>query len=449
MGYKRKGLLWLHNDLRLHDNLPLTFACQQCDELTIVYADFTFPKHPRACYSNHPIGSNRLQFQQQTLQDLSKSLKRFNQRLIVLHQMSLYDWLNFIRVNRFTDIYSSASSDYDHVLRQKVTQQESSGIQFHEYNSFTIFDEQPMDILPNSFSPFRRTIEKNNHLLKESELLGIIPTVKEMPPVPQDLSCPKVEVNSKPSSKTFSGGELSALNHLEKYFSTDLPASYKKTRNALDDWDSSTKFSAWLANGSLSVRALINRLKTYEEQVTANDSTYWIWFELLWREYFQWYAKCHAQKLFTFSGISKTKPLTSFYSERYNQWCHGTTRYPLVNAIMKQLTATGYISNRARQIAASCFVNELSLDWRYGASFFERHLLDFDVANNWGNWQYIAGVGADPRGGRHFNLNKQTELYDPKEEYILRWNGHSNCVYTDSLNAADWPVDFDSDQSFK
>ena len=107
---------------------------------------------------------------------------------------------------------------------------------------------------------------------------------------------------------------------------------------------------------------------------------------------------------------------------------------------MKQLNSTGYMSNRGRQLVASCFVHELSLDWRYGAAFMEQQLIDYDIASNWGNWQYLAGVGADPRGHRRFDLAKQTKIYDPKQEFIKRWGGDLHDNGLDSVDAADWPV---------
>ena len=107
---------------------------------------------------------------------------------------------------------------------------------------------------------------------------------------------------------------------------------------------------------------------------------------------------------------------------------------------MNQLSRTGYISNRARQIVASCLVNELDLDWRYGAAYFEQQLLDYDVAVNWGNWQYLAGVGADPRGQRHFNLEKQAQLFDPAGDYVKQWQGQKTLSCLDSVDAADWPL---------
>ena len=181
--------------------------------------------------------------------------------------------------------------------------------------------------------------------------------------------------------------------------------------------------SPWLASGCLSPRRLYQRLKRYEAEQGANDSTYWIYIELLWREYFQWYAAHHAQKLFLPGGITGTNPVYEFDAGRFAAWCAGETRWPLINACMKQLERTGYLSNRARQIAASVLINELELDWRAGAAWFERQLIDHDVASNWGNWQYIAGVGADPRGGRHFSIEKQAHLFDADGSYVVRWLG--------------------------
>ena len=98
------------------------------------------------------------------------------------------------------------------------------------------------------------------------------------------------------------------------------------------------------------------------------------------------------------------------------------------------------MSNRARQLVASCLVHELAIDWRYGAEYFEQQLLDFDIASNWGNWQYLAGVGADPRGHRQFNLEKQTEIYDPDHLFIKSWQGDKDCQSTDQFDYYGDPI---------
>jgi deoxyribodipyrimidine photo-lyase len=108
---------------------------------------------------------------------------------------------------------------------------------------------------------------------------------------------------------------------------------------------------------------------------------------------------------------------------------------------MRELNETGYMSNRGRQITASCLVNELGVDWRYGAAYFQQQLIDYDVACNWGNWQYIAGVGVDPKGGRHFDIEKQTAMYDPEGEFINKWTDGGDIISTDHTNIDDWPLE--------
>ncbi|MFT6117398.1 MAG: deoxyribodipyrimidine photo-lyase [Candidatus Azotimanducaceae bacterium] len=85
-------------------------------------------------------------------------------------------------------------------------------------------------------------------------------------------------------------------------------------------------------------------------------------------------------------------------------------------------------------------VNELSLDWRCGAAYFEQQLIDYEVASNWGNWQYAAGVGADPRGGRHFNLSKQAAEHDPDGTFVAQWAPNTFTPLLDSVDMVDWPI---------
>lgn len=318
---------------------------------------------------------------------------------------------------------------------------------WHDNHTATLFARQPLDELPTTFTKFRLGIEASMFLLRQESDVAHASVPNRLPPLPQSFDSTAIFTSTRDinaMSDTFVGGETQAMAHLDRYFTSEAsvchPVCYKDTRNALDDWSASTKFSAWLANGSLSVNVLLNRLRQFERDVTANDSTYWIWFELLWREYFHWYAVEHGKKLFTINGISSKKRAPCFYPERYERWKNGNTPFPIVNACMNQLRTTGYMSNRGRQLVASCFIHELGMDWRYGARFFEQQLIDYDVASNWGNWQYLAGVGADPRGGRQFNLEKQTQQYDPDGTFIEKWHGDVGETRIDSVDAADWPV---------
>jgi deoxyribodipyrimidine photo-lyase len=239
----------------------------------------------------------------------------------------------------------------------------------------TLFEREQLPFtlqnLPKTFSQFRKAVEPlSNDLLKHH--------------------CNNHESTLKPQSPHSSSivqfNEQHARAHLEFYFSSSYPSHYKQTRNQLFGAFFSTGFSPYLAHGVLGVKEIVNELVKYEHLYGRNESTEWIYVELLWREYFYWYGASHLGKLFKKAGLNVTAPLTSFYAQPFKAWCEGHTPSPLVNAIMRELKTTGWISNRARQISASYLIHELQLDWRHGAAYFEQVLIDYDVAINWGNW---------------------------------------------------------------
>jgi deoxyribodipyrimidine photo-lyase len=218
----------------------------------------------------------------------------------------------------------------------------------------------------------------------------------------------------------FNGSEHAALAHLERYFDSAAPRSYKETRNELSGVDYSTKLSPWLAIGALSARTVHAALKAHESRFGANDSTYWIWFELLWRDFFRFASLQHGVRLFRAAGLS-SRPPPRHDANAFGRWCAGNTGHALIDAGMRELAATGYVSNRLRQVVASYLIHELDCDWRAGAAWFESRLIDFDVYSNQGNWLYLAGRGADPRQGRRFNPDKQAATYDPDGHYRSLW----------------------------
>jgi deoxyribodipyrimidine photo-lyase len=127
---------------------------------------------------------------------------------------------------------------------------------------------------------------------------------------------------------------------------------------------------------------------------------------------------------------------SSFHKHGYNQaelpdlstefsiaqeWMNGKTKSAFINAGMKELNTTGWLSNRMRQNVASYLINEMGCDWRIGAAYFEYKLLDYDVCSNTGNWLYLSGYGNDPRGRRAFNTHRQQQEYDPNQDYVQHW----------------------------
>lgn len=458
------SLVWFTNNLRVQDNSALLKACKKNQPLICVF--FIDPLwQNRTQYGTHSLGAMRNTFLIESLAALAETLSQQGQRLHVIASDPIEGVKRLVALHAISDVFGSQQFGTFEREQWKRLKSTHPHVNFHQSNTFTLFDVSDFSSLegfPKTFSQFRQVVSGKPFRLRADMPDGFPPPLR-VTPTPADHNIYATDQNRPDEHYAyFLGGEASAIAHMEAYFDSAAPSTYKETRNMLDGKGHSTKFSPWLANGSLSVRVLYDRLVRYEKEVIANRSTEWILFELLWREYFQWYAEHFKSRVFRFSGISNSKPLTSFYSQRFQAWCTGNTPWPLVNACMRQLNVTGYMSNRGRQIVASCLTNELQLDWRCGAYYFEQQLLDYDVASNWGNWQYIAGVGADPRGGRHFNIDKQTDIYDPDGAFIRRWyslshisasqSGESveksaksdalkNMRYVDAFDAADWPIE--------
>ncbi|WP_207232101.1 DASH family cryptochrome [Corallincola spongiicola] len=460
----RLGLFWFSNDLRLKDHPLLVRAAQQCQHLL-----FIFIQSPQQIRGNRFVVSRmsaeRRRFQWQTLQSLNTKLKNLDQTLHYAEGEPTAILDGLIEQLQPDAIYRArqVASEEQHPWQQLQSRFPNTTFISAAVQSIYQPDELPMSVeaLPDTFSQFRRLIEQAAPSYDDAQVLAAPPS---LPPPPTEIdqqgSQPALlpvdkwqarlgyssttDASEEPqlTSLPIKGGEDAAADFLRAYFQTSAASHYKETRNALDGEFTSTRFSPWLANGTLSPTQVLAALGKYQRLHGRNESTYWICFELLWREYFQLYAIKHGNKLFQLRGITN-KPVTGcLYGERLARWINGTTPYPLVNASMNQLRATGLLSNRGRQIVASCLIHELQLDWRAGAYYFEQQLLDYDVASNWGNWQYIAGVGADPRQGRHFNLKKQQQMFDPEGDYIAKWHGDEGAcgAVIDSVDAADWPV---------
>lgn len=437
------GLVWFNNDLRCSDQKILSLAAQNVDKLVCLYCDEPHQKRPSR-YATQGMSPGRRHFLEQGLDDLALTLAALGQTLLVSQHNAATSLTLILNELPISHVYSNQQSGWDEQQTLEQVINDFPDVQFHIEHGATLFDEAQLPFsmdktsraaLPHSFSAFRKLVEPLN-------IASPLPKIAKLP-IPIDCSFHNIrpwKPNITTGKTAFIGGEKMALQHLEDYFSSDLPSHYKDVRNELDGWENSTKFSAWLAQGSLSAKQIKAALEQYENTYGANESTYWIYFELLWREYFYWYAKYYGNKLFLAGGLTNKRQNNSFYAERFRKWSQGNTPYPIVNACMKQLNQTGFMSNRGRQIAASCLVHELNIDWRYGAAYFEQQLIDYDVASNWGNWQYIAGVGADPRGGRRFNLEKQTAQYDPNRTFIQTWQGDDYDAQLDSVDASDWPI---------
>ncbi len=306
----------------------------------------------------------------------------------------------------------------------------SLGVTVQTYWGASLYhpDDLPFPIaqLPDVFSKFRGKVERC------STVYPTFPAPPTLPPLPPavdpgdlpslaDLGCAPPIADER-AVLTFQGGETAGLARLQHYiWDADCLKDYKQTRNGMLGPNYSSKLSAWLALGCLSPRHIYETVQAYEAERVKNDSTYWLIFELLWRDYFRFVCAQHGDRVFYPSGLRRLPIAWKQDWERFDAWREGRTGYPLVDANMRELAATGFMSNRGRQNVASFLTKNLGIDWRMGAEWFESLLVDYDVCSNWGNWNYTAGVGNDARGFRYFNIPKQSKDYDPDGHYVKHW----------------------------
>jgi deoxyribodipyrimidine photo-lyase len=432
MNYNRI-LVWFRNDLRLRDNETLTRAIQQGKEIIPVYCfdprmfektELGFPK----------TGAFRAKFILESVADLRSSLRGIGGDLVILEGKPEEAVVDFAKKIEAKAIFFSkeVTSEERNVDKSLETAAFSNGIACESFWQSTLYhlDDLPFPVrqTPEVFTQFRKEVEKLSKIRQAfpepqqilypgEELLsslGDLPTLKNF-----GLEDPKPDAKSWLEMK---GGETSALGRLRSYFwDKDLLKIYKETRNGLIGMDYSSKFSPWLALGCISPRTIYEEVKRYERERKKNESTYWLIFELVWRDYFRFIAKKHGDKIFDIQGIRNQKDSWRRDKAQFQRWVEGMTGVPFVDANMRELKATGFMSNRGRQNVASFLVNDLGIDWTWGASYFESQLIDYDVCSNWGNWMYVGGVGNDPRENRYFNILRQANNYDKKGDFVRLW----------------------------
>lgn len=411
-------IYWFRNDLRLADNPAFVQACLQADCLLSVYIHL--PQGGSTHAAGFPReGQHRKAFLRESLDDLSLQLRALGSDLLEFSGEPADVLAQLAQLANADAIYCERIEAPEEISQSR--QIEDRGILLKQYWQSSMLSSESLPFstqdMPDMFTQFRKEIER-------AGLRFAIPVAapSRIPPLPECSNTLPAKADDEviPSAHSFIGGSQNAVNHLQQYLERRLPDSYKETRNQLIGKDYSSKFSPWLASGCISARTIAAEIADYEQSYGANDGTYWLWFELLWRDYFRFLHLKYGVGLYRKQGLSKAaSPLGD--SQHFEQWRTGNTGVPLVDAGMRELLSSGYLSNRMRQVVASYWVYDLQGDWRLGAAWFESQLIDYDVYSNQGNWLYLAGRGTDPRGGRRFNIAKQAQDHDPRGEYQRLW----------------------------
>ena len=390
---KQPVLLWFKNDLRLHDNETLVRAIESHQALIPVFIFDTrlFQPLPLGFPKTDQV---RLDFLIQSVLNLKNNIEKVGGKLL-------------IRSGDPTTLIPKLIKDYD--CSALYLEQEFAT---EELNTVKAIQKK----LPNNISVHKiwgRTLYHLEDLPYSIDKIPLtskafrINTTKATTPrptfeTPKRINCPDLSAEDwgeLPDLQSFGfeqknfavpympGGEDEALKRLEHYlFETEQLTSYRWTRNRSLGLEYSSKFSPYMALGCLSPRTIFEAVKRYEATIKKNQSTWWLIFEIVWRDYITFKLMRFQNAVYSTQGYtSKTLEFTND-QDLFERWCSGQTGIPFVDAHMRQLNATGFMSNRGRVNCSSFMVHDYKIDWTWGAAYFESKLIDYDVASNWMNW---------------------------------------------------------------
>lgn len=450
--YVMSILIWFRNDFRMADNPAL------CNAIKLS----TSGAHPRPILAltilspeedkSHDRSPNQVNFMLRNLQSLSQSLwDRFKIPMLVKTAESAEKVLNIIdeimsRVE-VTDAFFNMQYEVDEMARDQnvIEAARLKSIKIHKYHDQVMIPpEKLFKILPNGkrvghtvYSPFRKAwmqyAETHPDILKlhipsafenSTELLNSKFGIQGPDAVPSSVK--GFEVTDEMAAKLsdlYPAGEQKAEERLENFIQKKL-FPYKKKRDFVDI-ESTSVISPYLAIGILSGRQCILAAQKRNQghlDAGSDGACHWIK-EVLWREFFK-------NVLYAYPRVCKNKPLVSesslikwrYDKKEFQAWLEGKTGYPLVDAAMREIKATGWLHNRTRMTVASFLTKDLLHDWRLGEKHFMNHLIDGDFASNSGGWQWASSVGTDSKPYvRIFNPYVQSKKFDPKGNYIRKW----------------------------
>jgi deoxyribodipyrimidine photo-lyase len=438
-------VVWFRNDLRVHDNECVHLASQLSRAgARVLPVFFLDPREGATSVTRNghqKLGPFRAKFLLESLADLRASLRALGSDLHVLQEKPEVGLPTLLLGARNGLVVTQSEPASEEAAVDAAVKASIGPHELRQIWGKTLLhvDDLPLSPglanLPTVFTPFRSIVEAPGRSVKPRSLFpspahGQLPLPVDAPavtPLPRlehlgfaPAECDAAENPDPRGVLTFRGGETSGLARLKHYlWDSDALATYFDTRNGMLGADYSTKLSPWIAFGCVSPRMIVSECTRYEAERVKNKSTYWMTFELLWHDYLHFAFKRHGRKMFFIGGFADNRWTWRSDPAAFAAWKAGCTGHPFIDANMRELALTGFMSNRGRQNVASFLTQNLGIDWRLGAEYFEATLIDHNVYANWGNWLYMAGI----TGGRInvFNIQKQSKDYDVDGAYVRHW----------------------------
>ncbi|WP_291783983.1 deoxyribodipyrimidine photo-lyase [Cecembia sp.] len=396
------SLFWFRRDLRLEDNTGLYYAYKQEKNVLPL---FIFDRDILDKLEDKKDA--RVTFIHERIQVLQEQLKTYGSTVLVKYGKPQDIWKALLEEYPIANVYTNR--DYEPYALERDGKVKSllkeNGVQFLDFKDQVIFEK---DEILNGSGEFYKVFTPYSKLWLNK--------FKQSPPEILQLDRKRnnfLQLNSLaiPSLEQM-GFDRSNINIPSLDVDKGLIQKYDKVRN-FPAINGTTRLGIHLRFGTISIRKLAL------EAAKLND-TYLN--ELIWREFYMMilYHNPHVvEKAFKsqYDQIPWRKD-----EDDFQKWCDGKTGYPIVDAGMRELNATGYMHNRVRMIVASFLTKHLLIDWRWGEAYFAKKLLDFELSSNNGGWQWAAGTGTDAQPYfRVFNPESQTEKFDKELKYIKKW----------------------------
>jgi len=424
---ERTILVWFRNDLRIHDNEILLEAIRKADKILPVYCfDPAYFVKNASC--NSKTGSLRARFLIESVAGLRKNLQvlggelivRIGNPAVIIPQLAEEYHVNEVYHHREVAHEETEISEKVEAALWKIR------LNLKHFIGHTLYHKEdlpfPIKDIPDSFAVFKKKVERDSDVrpcigspetISTPQIVdaGELPTLGELG-LEEAIDDPR-------SGIRFIGGETAGLAQLALVFSNGNQTNTTKNQRNLPVTDHASMLSPWIALGCVSLRKLYWEVIKHQHAGN-NQQTNALVLDLLWRDYFRFMFKKHGQKFIAKNQTPDTTEPDLNIDTAFESWKAGETGVPLVDAIIHELNATGYISKQARQIIATYLVNDLKVDWTKGAAYFEEKLIDYSPASNWGNWAFIAGVN-DAKESRYVLPTKPVAELETKSDFIDMW----------------------------
>ena len=417
-----RAIHWFRSDLRIADNTALADACRRAESLAPVFVldDAQLERHRSA----HP----RLRFLHACLDDLAAALQKAGSRLIVIKGAPHHCIPALARACRATLVtwnrdYGPYAKERDRSVRDALAR---DGVEVRTFKDRVVFEGSEVRTVQGGvysiYTPFRRAWWRRFQARPPGAAVPAPTMPPCIPDAPADaLPRPRGRGVRRDRTDIPRGGVAPARERLDAFLG-GAAHRYHLDRD-FPALDGTSRLSPYLRFGTISVRECVRAGLALAASETRAEEGVGAWIdELVWREFYHAILDAHPRVL---DGAFRRDYDALEWDEstdRLQAWQAGMTGYPMVDAGMRELAATGWMHNRARMIVASFLAKDLHIDWREGERWFMRRLVDGDPASNNGGWQWAASTGTDAQPYfRIFNPTLQGERFDPDGAYVRRW----------------------------